>query len=54
MEDRYYSTWKEFTQEQLRRVGTVQLSIDELEHDMYCDDSAKKNEEETSELNFDY
>ena len=29
-------------------------SIDELEHDMYCDDSAKKNEEETSELNFDY
>ena len=55
MEEKEYRTWKEFNQQELRRVGTFQLSIDDLAHDLYFDDKMDKRdeEEEEEELNFD-
>ena len=53
MEDNYYRSWQDFRQQQYRRANTFQLSIDELERDLYYDDSQEKKDEE-EELNFDY
>jgi len=53
MKIKSYSSWKEFTQDEFKRFGTFQLSIDELAKDVYYDD-AKDDDEEIEELNFDY
>ena len=53
MEEKFYTTWKEFNQDQLRKAGTVQLCVDELARDLYYDDSYESSSEEVSELNFD-
>ncbi len=53
MEESPYRTWDEFTKHQIRRNNTFQLCIDELEGDLYYDDSPEKTDDE-QELNFDY
>ena len=53
MEDKGYRSWQDFTQQQYRRANTFQLCIDELENDLYYDDSLDKRDED-EELNFDY
>ena len=50
--EKSYSTWQEFEQEERRRVGTFQLSIDDLERDLYYD-STYDDDDEPEELNFD-
>ncbi len=50
-----YRTWKEFEEIENRKVGTFQLSIDELAKDMYVDTlSERDDEEEIEELDFDH
>ena len=53
MEEMPYRSWKDFTEHQYRRANTFQLCIDELESDLYYDDTPEKSEED-EELNFDY
>ena len=47
-----YRTWKEFEETERRRVGTFQLSVDDLARDLYVD-TYKDDDDETQELNFD-
>ncbi len=56
MEEHKYRSWEEFTREEYRRVGTFQLSIDELARDLYYEDNKNLDDEnsEEKELNFDY
>lgn len=53
MDDFMYRTWKDFTEQQYRKSNTFQLSIDELAHDLYYDESNDKRDMEEEELNFD-
>ncbi|MCK9522027.1 MAG: hypothetical protein M0R76_03150 [Proteobacteria bacterium] len=48
-----YRSWEEFESMERRRVGTFQLSIDDLARDWYMDGSYGADEEEERELNFD-
>jgi hypothetical protein len=47
-----YRSWKEFEELERRKVGTFQLSIDDLARDLYVDLSAVDNDEEVAELDF--
>lgn len=49
-----FRSWKEFEQTERRKVGTFQLSIDELAKDLYIDSTTGKDEEEVAELDFDH
>jgi hypothetical protein len=49
--EKSYRTWQEFEQEERRRVGTFQLSIDDLERDLYYEEVCE--DEEPKELDFD-
>jgi hypothetical protein len=53
MNDFTYRSWKEFTEQQNRKSNTFQLSIDELERDLYFDDSEYKRDKDDDELCFD-
>ena len=53
MEYNVYRSWDHFTKSEYRRVGTFQLSIEELANYLYFDDKQQKVEEEEEELNFD-
>ena len=52
MDDLMYRTWKDFT-EQYRKSNTFQLCIDELERDLYYDDTEDRRSSNEEELNFD-
>lgn len=53
MEENTYRSWKEFTQHEYRRVGTIQLSIDDLERDLFFEEFDEDDEdEEVAELDF--
>jgi len=54
LEEVTYRTWQEFEQQERRRVGTFQLSVDDLAKDMYADLDVKSNKDTVEELNFDY
>ena len=54
MEDKAFRTWREFNEQEDRRCGTFQLSIDDLARDLYYDERFQKQNEEEEELNFDY
>lgn len=49
--EKIYRTWQEFEREERRRVGTFQLSIDDLERDLYYEDLYE--DDEPKELDFD-
>jgi hypothetical protein len=53
MNDFTYRSWKEFGEQQNRKSKTFQLSIDELERDLYFDDSEYKRDLDDDELFFD-
>ena len=44
-----YRTWKEFEEMERRRVGTFQLSVDDLARDLYVD-TYKDDDEETDKF----
>ena len=49
-----YRTWKEFEEMERRRVGTFQLSVDDLARDLYVDVYKDDDDDiEVQELNFD-
>ena len=49
-----YRTWKEFEEMERRRVGTFQLSVDDLAKDLYIDTYKDDDDDvEIRELNFD-
>ncbi len=52
MDDFSFRSWKDFTEQQNRKSNTFQLSIDELERDLYFDESEYKRDRE-DELFFD-
>ncbi|MCP4674433.1 MAG: hypothetical protein GY854_02730 [Deltaproteobacteria bacterium] len=55
MEELNYRSWNDFNQSEDRRVGTFQLSIDDLARDLYYENRPfKDDDEEEEELNFDY
>ncbi len=54
MEEKGFSTWKDFTQNEYRRCNTFQLSIDDLARDLYQENVEDKKDDEEEELNFDY
>lgn len=49
-----YRNWMDFEQAERRKVGTFQLSIDDLAKDLYIDYPAEKEEAEEQELDFDF
>ena len=50
-----YRTWKEFEEMERRRVGTFQLSVDDLARDLYVDAYKDDDDDdlEIQELDFD-
>jgi len=53
MSDEVYRSWKEFESSERRRVGTFQLSLDDLAKDMYIEQKRPVDDDEVAELNFD-
>ncbi len=53
MDDFTYRSWKDFTEQQYRKSNTFQLSIDELERDLYYDEKPYKQDDEDDELIFE-
>jgi hypothetical protein len=53
MNDFTYRSWKEFTDRQSRKSNIFQLSIDELERDLYYDESDYKRDVDDDEPFFD-
>jgi hypothetical protein len=49
-----YRNLIDFEQSERRKIGTFQLSIDDLAKDLYIDYPMEKEGEEESELNFDH
>ncbi len=55
MEDLSYRSWDDFNRSEDRRVGTFQLSVDDLARDLYYENRPyNDDDEEEDELNFDY
>ena len=48
-----YRSWKEFEMSERRRVGTIQLSVDDLARDLYVDCLLDEDNDEVEELFFD-
>jgi hypothetical protein len=48
-----YRSWKDFEMSERRRVGTFQLSVDDLAEDLYIEPPLYAEDQELSELNFE-
>jgi len=49
-----YQSWRDFEVAERRRVGTFQLSVDDLARDLYMDTSFGADDVDSAELNFDF
>jgi len=54
LKEEVFRSWREFEMSERRRVGTFQLSVDDLARDLYMDSAFSVEEDDGAELNFDY